>query len=151
VEAPGHEQAGRPAPPAPAGKGSGAGWPLAFAIAAALSCWNPVAAPFALVVGVAAAVMGGRALRRGGRRAAAAALALGILAAAASIAILGLTAGAVGVELPGEAVVQGRSAAEMNRVLDDAARRTRDQRDRALRELEKLAPPDAGAPHGGKP
>jgi hypothetical protein len=124
---------------------------LAFGVAAALSCWNPLAAPFALVVGVGAAVMGFRALRRGGRRVAASAAALGVVAAVASVAVLALTASAVGVEQGGETVVEGRSTEEMDRVLDDAARRTQEARDRARGELDKLSAPDAGVPPRARP
>jgi hypothetical protein len=139
-------QAAPQEPPAarPPGRVRGA-LALAFAVAAALSCWNPLAAPFALIVGAAAAVMGFRALRRGGRRLAASAAALGLVAALASIAVLALTASTVGVEQGGEPVVAGRSAQEMERILDDAARRTREARDRARAELDKLSAPDAGA------
>jgi hypothetical protein len=124
---------------------------LTFAVAAALSCWNPLAAPFALVVGAAAAVMGWRALRRGGRRVAASAAAIGLVAAVASVVILALTASAVGVEQGGEPVLGSRSAHEVDRILDDAAGRTREARDRARAELDKLSAPDAGALPRPKP
>jgi hypothetical protein len=143
-----------PATQEPAARGPGKApgrLALAFGVAAALSCWNPLAAPFALIVGVGAAVMGFRALRRGGRRVAASAAALGVLAALASVAVLVLTASAVGIEQGGETVVEGRSAQEMDRVLDDAARRTREARDRARAELDKLSAPDAGPPPRPRP
>jgi hypothetical protein len=127
------------------------GLALAFAVAAALSCWNPLAAPFAFVAGAGAAVMAGRALRRGGRRVAGAALALGIGAAAASVAVLGLTAGKVGVGLSGEPVIRGRTPAELERVLDDAADRTREERERARHEFDRLGAPDAGPALRSKP
>ncbi|HET9595870.1 MAG TPA: hypothetical protein VFP65_09835 [Anaeromyxobacteraceae bacterium] len=141
------EAAQEPAPPA---RRPGA-LALAFAVAAALSCWNPLAAPLAVLVGVAAAIMGFRALRRGGRRLAASAAALGLVAAAAAVVVLALTASAVGVEQGGEAVVEGRSTQEMDRILDDAARRTREARERARGELDKLSAPDAGTPPRQKP
>ena len=115
---------------------------LAFAVAALAASWNPVAAPFGLVVGVAAAVLGARALRRSeGRSVPAAALAVGVLAALASVVVLLLTAGAVGVDLPGEPVVKGRTQAELEQALSQAGERTRTQRERASKELERLAPP----------
>jgi hypothetical protein len=121
-------------------------YPLFLGTAGLLACWNPLSAPFAFVVGVAAVILGWRALRRGSGRSAAAAVATGALAALASVVIVGLTAGAVGIELPGEPVVQGRSPTELDRVLDGAAERTRAARERARQELEKLgAAPDAGA------
>jgi hypothetical protein len=114
---------------------------LGFAICALAACWNPVAAPFGLVAGVGAAVLGFRALRGAGssRRLPAAAISLGALAAVASVVILVLTAGAVGVELTGEPIVKGRTAAELEQVLSQAAERTRAQRERAGKELDKLA------------
>jgi hypothetical protein len=60
-----------------AAEGRLAGAALAFGIAAAFCCWNPLAAPFGLVLGLAATVISVRALRRGARLPlAAAALAL---------------------------------------------------------------------------
>jgi hypothetical protein len=121
---------------------AGGGVALAFAIAALAASWNPIAAPFGLLVGVVAALLGARALRRaGGRRAVpAAALAMGVVAALASVVVLLLTAGAVGVELPGEPVVKGRTQAELDDLLSKAGERTRGQRERARKELDRLAP-----------
>jgi len=134
---------------APARAGGRGGVALGFAVAALFASWNPIAAPFGLVVGVVAAALAARTLKRGvqGRRIPAAALAMGLLAAAASVVVMLLTAGAVGVELPGEPVVKGRTPAELNQVLADAAERTRAQRERATRELDRLAGPrrDGGA------
>jgi predicted PurR-regulated permease PerM len=125
---------------------------LGFALAAALSAWNPIAAPFGLLTGVAAFVIAARALRRGGRRrAAAAALALSVVAAVVSGFVLARTAG-VGRELTGEPVVTGPSNEEAQRQLDEAAEQTRAARTRARDELGKIAgeraPPaqDAGKP-----
>jgi hypothetical protein len=113
---------------------------LGFAICALAASWNPAAAPFGLVTGIAAAALGFRALRGGGarRRVPAAALSLGLLAALASVVILVLTAGAVGVDLPGEPIVKGRTAAELERVLSEAAEGTRAERRRAGDELDRL-------------
>ncbi len=121
---------------------------LGFAIAALAASWNPLAAPLGLVVGIAAAVLGARALRRAGdrRRVPATAIALGVLAALASVVVLLLTAGAVGVELPGDPVVKGRTQAELDEVLSQAAERTRAARERAGNELDRVAP--SGAPRG---
>jgi hypothetical protein len=113
---------------------------LGFALAALAASWNPVAAPFGLVVGLAAALLAWRALRRVARTAvAAAALVVALAAVVASIAILALTAGAVGVDLPGEQVVKGRTSAELDQVLSQAAERTRAERERARHELDALA------------
>ncbi len=114
---------------------------LGFAIAALAACWNPIAAPFGLVVGVTAAVLGARVLRSAGpsRRVATAALAVGILAAVASVVVLGLTAGAVGVEIPGEPIVKGRTQAELEQILSQAGERTRVERERARQELDRLS------------
>jgi len=112
------------------------GLALAFAIAALAASWNPIAAPFGLIVAVGAAVLSARSLRAGGRRPLpVAALGLSILAFVASAAILVATAGGVGADLSGERVVKGRSVGELDRVLSEAAGRTRDERERAAREL----------------
>lgn len=117
-----------------------------FGLAAALSSWNPIAAPFGLVVGLATVFIAARALRRGGRRAlAAAGLALAILAIGASGLVLALTAG-VGREPAGEAVVAGPGDAAIARELDEAANRTRAARDRARKELGELDGGTAPAP-----
>jgi hypothetical protein len=124
------------------GRGPRGGVALGFAIAALAASWNPIAAPFGLLVGVAAMVLGARALRTAGdRRLPAAALAIGVVAALASIVILLLTAGAVGVELPGEPVVKGRTQAELDQALDEARERTRAERERASKELDRLPGP----------
>jgi hypothetical protein len=113
---------------------------LGFAIAALGASWNPIAAPFGLVVGVAAALLGARVLRGAGRRRVpAAAVAVGILATVASVAVLILSAGAVGTDLPGEPIVKGRSRVELDRTLEEAGERTRARRERASGELERLA------------
>ncbi len=115
---------------------------LAFAIAALAASWNPVAAPFGVIVGIAAALLAARALRRSGgrRRVPATALALAVVAALASVVVLLLTAGAVGVDLPGEPVVKGRTQTEVDQVLAEAAARTKAQRESAVKELGRLAP-----------
>jgi hypothetical protein len=126
-----------------------AGVALGFALAALAAAWNPIAAPFGLVVGLGATALAIRALRRSPRRGLArAALAVAIAAAVLSVAVLVLTAGAVGVDLPGEPVVRGRTPAELDDALRAAAERTRAERGRAARELERLTGPaaDGGAP-----
>ncbi len=102
---------------------AGGGVALAFAIAALAASWNPIAAPFGLLVGIAAAVLGARALRRAGDR-------RGVPA----------TALAVGVDLPGEPVVKGRTQAELDEALSRAGERTRAARERASKELDRLTP-----------
>lgn len=122
---------------------------LGFALAAALSSWNPLSAPFGLAVGLAALGLGIAALRSGAsRKASVAAIALAALAALGSALVLALTAG-VGRDLGGEPVVAvppGVSAAE----LDAAAERTREARERARRELDALEPPPGAPQDGGK-
>ena len=126
---------------------------LAFALAALAACWNPFAAPLGLIVGIAAAVLAYRALRRAGgpgrRRIAAAALALSLLAVMASALLLAVTAGTVGVDLPGEPVLRARTPEEVERVLSGAAERTRPERERARDELERLTGATRGASGGG--
>jgi len=133
---------------------------LGFAVAAAAACWNPFAAPLGLVVGIAAAVLAFRALRRAGGQGrhwiAGAALALSLLAVVASALLLVVTAGTVGVDLPGEPVLKARTPEELERVLSGAAERTRPERERARDELERLpgAPSrahDGGAVPGAEP
>lgn len=122
---------------------------LGFAVAAVAACWNPIAAPFGLLVGIAAALLAARAVRRAGalgRRLPASALALAVLAIVASLAVLAFTAGTVGVELPGEQVVKGRTPAELERALSEAGERTRAERERAARELDAIS---GGRPDGG--
>ena len=123
---------------------------LGFGVAAALCSWNPLSAPFGVVVGVAALVLALRALRRAaGRRALpVAAAAVSALAVLASVVVLALTAG-VGRELGGAPVVAEPAPAEVSAELDRAAERTRAARERAKSELDQLersAPArDAGA------
>jgi len=110
---------------------------LGFAVAAALSAWNPLAAPFGLVVGLAAAVLALRALMDPQRRAwSAAALAIALGAAVASAFVLALTAGVV--RDTGEVVVAAPAPEEVARELDAAAARTRAARERAEAERRKL-------------
>ena len=130
---------------------------LGFAVAAALSSWSPLSAPFGLVVGLASLALAIRALRAGSVRwASIAAIAIAAAAALGSALVLALTAG-VGRDLGGEpvlAVPPGVAGAD----LDAAAERTRASRERARQELEALqrtpgappAGPPAGAPGGGK-
>ncbi len=120
-----------------AGRVPGGKLALAFAVAALLACWNPVGAPFALVVGVAAAILAVRARRRGAPRAGGplTALVLAVVAALAGLVVLATTAGSVGVELGGVPVVKGRDAGELDEALSGAAARTRDARARARAEL----------------
>jgi hypothetical protein len=126
-------------------RGAGA---LVFAIAALLAAWNPPAAPLGLGVGIAAAVLAWRAMRRTDRRGVSvAALTVAVLATGTSIAVLLLTAGALGVDLPGDPVVKGRTPAELDEVLSKAGEQTRAQRQRAAQELDRLVGPQA--PDGG--
>lgn len=123
---------------------------LVFALAAAAACWNVIAAPLGLVVGLAATVLSVRALRRSPppRRVPLVSLVVAVVASLTSAIVIGLTAGAVGIELPGEPVVKGRTQAELDEVLSQAAERTRVKRERARRELDAAggAARDAGRP-----
>jgi hypothetical protein len=122
---------------------------LGFAAAAALSSWNPLSAPFGLVVGVASIVLAARAIWRGGARAVSAgALALSICAVVASALVLALTAG-VGRELRGEPIVPVPAREDMNQQLDAAGERTRPSRERARSELETLEGAKGGGAGGG--
>ncbi len=135
-------------------------WSLvALAAAALVACWNPVAAPFGLVVGFVTAVLAVLALRRArdARRLATAALAMSVVAVIASVVVLALTTGGVEVDLGGEPVVKGRSPAELDQVLSEAAGRTKERRDRAVQELDAqrgrsgAAGPGTGAAPGRAP
>jgi hypothetical protein len=113
---------------------------LGFGLAAALSSWNPLAAPFGLVVGLAAVVLSLRALRRESRRrVAAAALAASVVAVVASAVVLALSVG-IGRELGGTPVVQTPGRESVASELDGAAERTQAARDRARRELGTVEP-----------
>jgi hypothetical protein len=98
------------------------------------------------VVGVVAVVLAIRALRRDRprRKADLAALGLGTLAVLVSAVVIAVTAGAVGVDLPGKPVVQGRTAAELDQVLSESAERTRARRQRAIEELDATGEGTAG-------
>ncbi len=114
---------------------------LGFAVAAALSSWTPLAAPFAIVVGLGAAVLAAVALRRGARRTIAlSAAAVAALAIAAGVLVLARTAG-VGREPMGAPVVPSLGRPDAGAQLDAAEQRTRESRDRARSELQKLGPP----------
>lgn len=120
---------------------------LGLAAAALLSSWNPFAAPFGLVVGLASGGLGLWLLRRrrGSRPAAAGALALGALAALVSALVLVLTAGAVTAELTGEPVVKARTAAEAGALLDAARAASDPVRQRARKELDAATAGTGGA------
>lgn len=122
---------------------------LVFGSAAAFASWNPLAAPFGLVVGLASIVISVRAIRRGARmRLAAAGLALSVLAVGASALVLALTAG-VGRDPVEDPVVAGPSREEAARRLDEAAERTRPARERARGELDQVDPRTAPGSGGG--
>ena len=131
---------------APAGRSRLPVAALGFAIAAALSSWNPLSAPFGLVVGLAALAIAVRALLGGFRRApATGAIVLAAGAVVASGLVLALTAG-VGRELGGTPIVSVPPRADVNAELGAAAERTRPARERARSELDAL---DGSKPEGG--
>jgi hypothetical protein len=114
---------------------------LAFGLAAALSSWNPLAAPFGLVVGLVSLLLAVRALRQPSRRGiSATAFAASLVAVVASAVVLALTAG-VGRELGGAPVVQTPAREDVSAELDAARDRTRASRERARKELDALEPP----------
>jgi hypothetical protein len=119
---------------------------LGFGLAALASSWNPAAAPFGLAVGLAAAVLSVRALVAGERRWPAwLGLAASLAAVATSLAVLALTAG-VGRQAEQSSLVEQPSRGEAAAALDEAAARSREGRERARRELEKLPPERAKPP-----
>jgi hypothetical protein len=120
---------------------------LGFGLAAAFSSWNPLAAPFGLVVGVVALLISVRSLRLPAhRRVAIAAFAASFLAIVASGVVIALTAG-VGRELGGTPVVVPPARQDVTAELDAARERTRASRERAAKELDALEGP-APAPEG---
>jgi hypothetical protein len=120
---------------------------LGFGVAAALSSWNPLSAPFGVLVGVVALLFGVRAFRRAEahRLVAALAVAVSFGAVAASGIVLALAAG-VGRELGGPPVVRAPAREEVSAELDRAEERTRASRERAKAELDRLEPPAQPAP-----
>jgi hypothetical protein len=114
-----------------------AGAALGFAIAGLAACWNPLAAPFGLVVGAGAAILAVRALklRLGHRGVARAALLIGGLSALAGAVVLVSSTGVLGSRHRSEAIVAPRSSPEVSAILDEAERSTAAARDRAIREL----------------
>jgi len=123
---------------------------LGFAIAAALSCWNPLSAPFGVVVGLAAAVLAMRAAtERVRRQVSFAALAIALAAAIVSGLVLARTAG-LGRRGPGYSIVSTPSGDEVEAQLDAAADQTRAARERATRELQALEKAEPSAPPPSK-
>jgi membrane protease YdiL (CAAX protease family) len=112
---------------------------LAFALAALLACWSPLAAPFGLLTGLGATVLAWRARREGGRTARVA-LGLALLAAAIAGWVL---AGAAGAWRPvGQAPsVPSPQERETGRSLDAAAEQSRAARERAGRQAEPAPGP----------
>jgi predicted anti-sigma-YlaC factor YlaD len=111
---------------------------LTFALVAAACSWNALGAPFAVLTALGAFVLAVRALRRGAPlRTAGFAMALAIVGAAVGAVVLGTAAG-FGPGPERDLGIQPRSAAELQRVLDEAAAQSRATRDRAARELEEL-------------
>jgi hypothetical protein len=123
---------------------------LGFGIAAALSSWNALSAPFGVIVGVVALLLAVRAFRRAEehRLVAGIAVAVSFAAVAASGLVLALAAG-VGRELRGPPVVRAPAREEVSGELDQADERTRASRERAKSELDRLEPPTQAAPPRG--
>jgi hypothetical protein len=113
---------------------------LAFGLAAAFASWNPLAAPFGLVVGLASAVISLRALAAGARKLlSVGALVVSLLAAVVSAVVLAQTAG-IGRRPEEQTIVPVPERAEVEAQLDAAAERTREARERAAKELETVEP-----------
>ena len=119
---------------------------LAFAIAALLSAWNPLAAPFGLVVGVAAVLIALRAGARGAPRPMwVSAFTIALLAALGSAFVLARTAG-IGRSSGALPIVPAPSPAEVEHDLGAAAEQTAPSRARARSELESAAPEKPAEP-----
>jgi hypothetical protein len=120
---------------------------LGFGVAAALCSWNPLSAPFGVLVGVVSLLLGVRAFGRAERHrlVAGVAVAVSFAAVAASGLVLALAAG-VGRELGGQPVVRAPAREEVSAELDRAAERTRTSRERAKAELDRLEPGAEAAP-----
>jgi hypothetical protein len=122
---------------------------LGFAAAAAFSAWNPLSAPFGVIVGLAALALGVRAAvraaGRGRKLASAAAIVLALGAIGGGALVLSLTAG-VGRDLGGEPIVPLPPRGTMSSELDAAAERTRPARERARTELDALERPQGERP-----
>jgi hypothetical protein len=125
---------------------------LGFAAAAAFSAWNPLSAPFGVIVGLAALALGvravGRAAGKGRKLASVAAIVLALGAVAGGALVLSLTAG-LGRDLRGEPIVPFPARGSLDEELESAAERTRPARERAQTELDALERPrerPAGAP-----
>jgi hypothetical protein len=113
---------------------------LAFGVAAAFSSWNPLGAPFGLVVGLAAAVIALRASARGGRKLLwVGALVVSLAAVAVSALTLARTAG-VGRRPDEQTIVSVPDRAQIDAQLDAAEEKTRAARERATKELDALEP-----------
>jgi hypothetical protein len=112
---------------------------LGFALAALLACWNPLSAPFGLLTGLGALIVSLRARNAPppGRRAAWAGVAVAVVAMIASVAVLAVGAG-VRRSPAGEPIVTPRSPEEVDRLLDEAGRESRESRARARKDLEEL-------------
>ncbi|HZZ83349.1 MAG TPA: hypothetical protein VFE30_02340 [Anaeromyxobacteraceae bacterium] len=111
---------------------------LALSLAALVCCWNALAAPFGLGLGLAGLVVGVMASRRGApRRRTRAAVILSLLALAGSVVALALSAGTVGV-VRGEPVVRAPTPAEADEKLRGLAERTAAARGRAREELSRI-------------
>jgi hypothetical protein len=102
---------------------------LGFALAALLSCWSPLAAPFGLVTGLGAALLAVLA-HRAGRRGALLALGLALVATLGAGWVVARTAG-IGRDAGEAARMPSASERETARKLDAAAAESRSERQRA--------------------
>jgi hypothetical protein len=112
---------------------------LAFALAALLACWSPLAAPFGLLTGLGAATLAIRARGDGGR-AALAALALALFASGTAGWVLARAAGLVHAASDAPQVPAHDERATTGR-LDAAAEQSRAARERAERQVDPAPGP----------
>jgi hypothetical protein len=124
---------------------------LGFAAAAAFSAWNPLSAPFGVIVGLAALALGVRAVSRAAGRGrkivSAAAIVLALGAVGGGALVLSLTAG-LGRDLRGDPIVPFPPRGSLDSELEAAAERTRPARERAQTELDALERPPEERPAG---
>jgi hypothetical protein len=112
---------------------------LAFALAALVASWSPLAAPFGLLTGLGALVLAVRARREGGRIALTA-LALALLATVASAWVLARTAG-VGRSVDDTPRIPAHGDRETSKALDAAAEQSRAARERAEKQVDPAPGP----------
>lgn len=112
---------------------------LAFALAALVACWSPLAAPFGLLTALGASVLSIRARREGGG-VAQVALALALLATVTSAWVLARTAG-LGQPVDDAPRVPVHGERGTSKSLDAAAEQSRAARERAEKQVDPAPGP----------